>query len=274
MTNWAEKINRLVSNPSRDLESLGLLADFRDALNRGEVRAASPADGGWTVHPWVRRGLLLHAALGEIGEQLEARGAQAFDYDTLPMRRFRKEDRVRVAFGAQVRDGVYLGPNTQCLPPSMINIGAYVDEGSLIDSNVMIGSCAQIGKRVSVGSGSQIGGVLAPEDAWPNVIEDDVVICGNCGVYDGVRVGKGAILSAGTVLYGVSVVYDATTGGALARGPESALEIPPNAVVMSACRTVQAGPLKDAPVQPQAAMIVGYRNDGENAAEVLRRILA
>lgn len=269
-----ERIQDLVADPKRSPAALALLAEFRDALNRGLARAASPEGDEWVVHPWVRRAILLHAHLGVVGARTTPGGERSIDYDTLPMREFSAADQVRVAVGAAVRDGAYLGPGAQCLPPSMINVGAYVGPHSLVDSNSMVGACAQVGARVSIGCGSQIGGVLSPEAWWPNILEDDVVVSGNCGVYDGVVIGRGAVLAAGVVLYGAAVVYDATNGAVLTRGEDRPLNIPPNAVVVNAVRRIGSGPLKDGPVQPQCALIAGYRNDGENAADVLRRILA
>ncbi len=171
--------------------------EFREALTQGKVRAAEKKDGGWVVNTWVKQGILLGFRLGELTEMGDA-GLSFVDKDTFPARRFKVSDRVRVVpGGSSVRMGAYVAPSVICMPPMFINVGAYVDEGTMVDSHALVGSCAQIGKRVHLSAGAQIGGVLEPVNAAPVVIEDDVLVGGNCGVYEGTLVRARAVLGAG-----------------------------------------------------------------------------
>src|SRR6266481_4196843 len=162
-----------------------VFSEFRDALTRGQVRAAEKQDGQWRVNAWVKQGILLGFRLGELEEV--SSGALTFvDKDTFPARRFMVSDRVRVVpGGSSVREGAYMAPGVICMPPMYVNVGAYVDEGTLVDSHALVGSCAQVGKRVHLSAAAQIGGVLEPVNASPVIIEDDVLVGGNCGVYEG-----------------------------------------------------------------------------------------
>ena len=174
---------------------------FRDALTSGKIRAAEKIDGHWIVNAWVKQGILLGFRVGELRETSDGDVLSFVDKDTFPARRLTLEDGIRVVpGGSSIREGAYVAPSVICMPPMFINVGAYVDEGSMIDSHALVGSCAQIGKRVHLSAAAQIGGVLEPVNAAPVIIEDDVLVGGNCGVYEGTLVRVGAVLGSGTIL--------------------------------------------------------------------------
>src|SRR3954462_6962973 len=189
-----------------------VFSDFRDALTKGEIRAAEKIDGQWTVNVWVKQGILLGFRLGELME-MGCEDLSFVDKDTFPVRQFRIEDKIRIVpGGSSVREGAFLAPSVICMPPMYINVGAYVDEGALVDSHALVGSCAQIGKRVHLSAAAQIGGVLEPVSASPVIIEDDVLVGGNCGVYEGTVVRARAVLGAGTILTRSTPLYDLVRG--------------------------------------------------------------
>src|SRR5438477_1951257 len=210
MERLRQEIERLFSaaDTQRSPATLAIFQQFRDALSAGKIRAADKRDGQWRVNAWVKQGILLGFQLGELSEA--GSGALTFvDKDTFPPRNFRAEDGVRVVpGGSAIRQGAYVAPSVICMPPMYINVGAYVDEGTLVDSHALVGSCAQIGKRVHLSAAAQIGGVLEPVNASPVIIEDDAFVGGGVGVYEGVRVGKRAVLAAGTILTASTVVFD------------------------------------------------------------------
>ncbi|MGB6743991.1 MAG: 2,3,4,5-tetrahydropyridine-2,6-dicarboxylate N-succinyltransferase, partial [Terracidiphilus sp.] len=201
---------------------------LRAALESGEVRSASPDAGaatGWRVNAWVKQGILLGFRLGAL-EEMPSPGLSFVDKHTYPARRFSAADGVRVVpGGSSVRAGAYLARGVVCMPPMYINAGAYVDEGTMVDSHALVGSCAQIGKRVHLSAAAQIGGVLEPVNASPVVIEDDVLVGGNCGVYEGTIVRKGAVLAAGTILTRGTPVFDLVNGEVLRASAELPLII-------------------------------------------------
>ncbi len=247
-----------------------LLADFRAALNRGEVRTVVPAEERWQVNAWVRKGILLHAVLGVVSD--DGTGS-SFELDTMPLRRFTLQDQVRVVpGGSTIRDGAYLGPRVSCIAPVFINLGAHVGADSILDSHVSVGFCAQIGERVHVGPGTQIGGVLHPLDRLPAILGDDVVIGGNCGVYEGVCIGKGAIVGAGTILTGASRVFDLKNRCYFKRTPKQPLLIPPNAVVVAGARPIQGAYAASGLMLP-VGVLVGYRDDPDLAEDVVAGLL-
>jgi 2,3,4,5-tetrahydropyridine-2,6-dicarboxylate N-succinyltransferase len=215
---------------------------FRAALTRGEVRAAEKRDERWVVNAWVKQGILLGFRLGELQVMSDGDVLSFVDKDTFPPRRLTLADRVRlVPGGSSIREGAYVAPSVICMPPMFINVGAYVDEGSMIDSHALVGSCAQIGKRVHLSAAAQIGGVLEPVNAAPVIIEDDVLVGGNCGVYEGTLVGARAVLGAGTILTRSTPLYDLVRGEIYRASPEQPLEVPENAVVVPGSRAVKKG---------------------------------
>lgn len=245
-------------------EARAVFLEFRDALTQGTARAAENVDGRWTVNTWVKHGILLGFRLGELAETGCA--ALSFvDKDTFPARRFALADRVRVVpGGSSVRLGAYVAPSVICMPPMFINVGAYVDEGTMIDSHALVGSCAQIGKRVHLSAAAQIGGVLEPVNAAPVIIEDDVLVGGNCGVYEGTLVRARAVLGAGTILTRSTPLYDLVRNEVYRATPDAPLEVPEGAVVVPGSRAVKKGAAAKLGISLYTPVIVKYRDDKTN----------
>jgi 2,3,4,5-tetrahydropyridine-2-carboxylate N-succinyltransferase len=249
--------------------------EFKSALNCGEVRAAERNDSGeWLVHAWVKQGLLLGFRMGALTDMSEGNSFKFFDKDTYPARPTSIGDNVRIVpGGSTIRDGAYVAPGVVCMPPMFVNAGAYVDEGTMIDSHALVGSCAQIGKRVHISAAAQIGGVLEPVGAVPVVIEDDVLVGGNCGVYEGAIVRERAVLASGTVLTGSTPVYDLVRGEIYQRKAGRSLEIPPGAVVVPGARAVQTEQGRNWGLSLYAAIIVKYRDEKTDTAVQLEDYL-
>ena len=241
--------------------------DFRSALTRGEIRAAEKVtapDGKtrWIVNPWVKQGILLGFRLGELKEMSDGDVLSFIDKDTFPARRLTLADRVRVVpGGSSIREGAYVAPSVICMPPMYINVGAYVDECTMIDSHALVGSCAQIGKRVHLSAAAQIGGVLEPVNAAPVIIEDDVLVGGNCGVYEGTLVRARAVLGAGTILTRSTPLYDLARGEIYRAAPDKPLEVPENAVVVPGSRAVSKGKGSEWNLSLYTPVIVKYRDE-------------
>jgi 2,3,4,5-tetrahydropyridine-2-carboxylate N-succinyltransferase len=236
--------------------------DFRTRLTRGEIRAAEQIDGRWTVNTWVKEGILLGFRLGELREMSDGDVLSFVDKDTFPARRVALSDRVRVVpGGSSIREGAYVAPSVICMPPMFINVGAYVDEGTMVDSHALVGSCAQIGKRVHLSAAAQIGGVLEPVNAAPVIIEDDVLVGGNCGVYEGTLVRARAVLGAGTILTRSTPLYDLVRGEVYRATPEHPLEVPENAVVVPGSRAVTKGKGAEWNLSLYTPVIVKYRDE-------------
>ncbi len=250
--------------------------ELKAALNEGRVRAAEPdtaSPAGWKVNAWVKKGILLGFRIGRIIE-VPAGGFTFYDKHTLPLRRIPANQNVRIVpGGSSVRDGCYIGKNVTCMPPMYINVGAYVGDGSLIDSHALVGSCAQIGKRVHLSAAAQIGGVLEPVGALPVIIEDEVLVGGNCGVYEGTIVGQGAVLAAGTILTGSTPVYDLVRDAVYRREGERPLQIPPGAVVVSGARAVTQARGKELGLSLYTPVIIKYRDEKTDQAVRLEELL-
>jgi 2,3,4,5-tetrahydropyridine-2-carboxylate N-succinyltransferase len=245
-------------------EARRLFSDFRARLTRGEIRAAEKISGVWTVNPWVKQGILVGFRLGELKEMSDGDVLTFIDKDTFPARRLALADRVRlVPGGSSVREGAYVAPSVVCMPPMYINVGAYVDEGTMIDSHALVGSCAQIGKRVHLSAAAQIGGVLEPINASPVIIEDDVLVGGNCGVYEGTLVRARAVLGAGTILTRSTPLYDLPRGEVYRATPDTPLEVPEGAVVVPGSRAVTKAKGKAAEwgLSLYTPVIVKYRDE-------------
>src|SRR5688500_16899368 len=249
--------------------------ELKRALNRGEVRAAEKgADGKWLVNSWVKQGLLLGFRMGAITDMSAGESLKFFDKDTYPSRPTKIEDNVRIVpGGSTIRDGAYIAPGVVCMPPMFVNAGAYVDQNTMIDSHALVGSCAQIGKRVHISAGAQIGGVLEPVGAVPVIIEDDVLVGGNCGVYEGTIVRERAVLASGTILTGSTPVYDLVHGEIFQRRADGPLEIPAGAVVVPGARAVTTERGRDWGLSLYAAIIVKYRDQKTDAAVQLEDYL-
>jgi len=258
------EIERLATLPtaSGDQNARATFEKFRDALTRGEIRAAEKKDGRWEVNVWVKQGILLGFRLGELAQMSTGECLSFVDKDTFPARKFAPGDRVRVVpGGSSVRTGAYVAPSVICMPPMYINVGAYVDEGTMIDSHALVGSCAQIGKRVHVSAAAQIGGVLEPVNAAPVIIEDDVLVGGNCGVYEGTLVRARAVLGAGTILTRSTPLYDLVRGTVHRASESGPLEVPEGAVVVPGSRAVQKGQAAEWGISLYTPVIVKYRDE-------------
>lgn len=248
-------------------QALRTVAELRHLLNDGAERAATPGPDGWTVNTWVKKGILLAFRLGELSEHPSDPPFSFFDKSTLPARAFDLDDKVRVVpGGTTVRDGAYIAPGVILMPPAFVNIGAYVGEGTLIDSHALVGSCAQIGRRVHLSAAAQIGGVLEPINATPVIVEDDVMIGGNCGVFEGTRIGTGAVLAAGVVLTRSTPVFDLVRECIHTASGDQPLAIPPAAVVVPGSRAVTKGKGPEWGLSLSTPVIVKYRDSKTEAA--------
>jgi 2,3,4,5-tetrahydropyridine-2-carboxylate N-succinyltransferase len=267
-----DQIEAAFAGPPSD-QHLDLFHRFKEALNRGEVRAAEPDPGsaaGWKVNAWVKQGILLGFRLGKIVDM--SAGLPFLDKDTYPLRRLGEGIRV-VPGGSSIRDGVYLGKGVTCMPPMYINAGAWVDDGTLVDSHALVGSCAQVGKRVHLSAAAQLGGVLEPVGALPVIVEDDVLIGGNCGVYEGTVVKRRAVLAAGVILTRSTPVYDLVRE-TIHRAPENGpLVIPEEAVVVPGSRNVTRGKGREWGVSLYTPVIVKYRDEKTDTAVRLEELL-
>ena len=240
-------------------------AKLREALSSGQVRSAEPDASspiGWRVNTWVKQGILLGFKFGDNADVSSDHGKWPFyDKDTLPLKKPGLAAGVRIVpGGSSVRDGVYIAPGVICMPPMYINIGAYVGEQSLIDSHALVGSCAQIGARVHVSAGAQIGGVIEPVGAIPVIVEDEALIGGNTGVYEGAVIKARAVIAAGTVLTGSTPVYDLVRGDVIKPTADRPLVIPEGAVVVPGARAVTAGKGPDWGLALSTPVIVKYRD--------------
>ena len=265
-----EQIESIAARPGNDFstEDRAVFDELKSALNRGEVRAAEKsASGKWLVNSWVKRGILLGFRMGAIADMSEGENFKFFDKDTYPTRPTKIDDNVRIVpGGSTIRDGAYIAPGVVCMPPMFVNVGAYVDEGTMIDSHALVGSCAQIGKRVHISAAAQIGGVLEPVGAVPVIIEDDVLVGGNCGVYEGTIVRERAVLASGTILTGSTPVYDLVKDEIYQRTADGPLEIPAGAVVVPGSRAVTTERGRDLGLSLYAAIIVKYRDEKTDTA--------
>lgn len=246
---------------------------LRCELSAGTVRAAEPdpaSPTGWRVNGWVKRGILLAFRFGSTVDMTPEGRGLFFDKDTLPLKPLAASSGVRVVpGGSSIRDGAYLGRGVICMPPMYVNIGAWIGDESLIDSHALVGSCAQIGSRVHLSAAAQIGGVLEPVGALPVIIEDDVLIGGNCGVYEGAVIRKRAVLAAGTVLTASTPLHDLVHGTIIRAAAGEPLVVPEGAVVVPGTRPIQSGPGRDWGLSVSAPIIVKYRDERTSARTAL-----
>ena len=271
------EIERLYSAGSLPVAAAGqarqVFQEFRVALTQGKIRAAEEHDGQWRVNTWVKQGILLGFRLGEL-EEISSGALTFVDKDTFPARHFGIAEKVRVVpGGSAVRQGAYVAPGVICMPPMYINVGAYVDEGTLIDSHALVGSCAQVGKRVHLSAAAQIGGVLEPVNASPVIIEDDVLVGGNCGVYEGTQVRSSAVLGAGTILTRATPVYDIVREQVYRSSANSPLIIPENAVVVPGSRAISKGKAAEWGLSLYTPVIVKYRDEKTQGSIELEDLL-
>jgi 2,3,4,5-tetrahydropyridine-2-carboxylate N-succinyltransferase len=252
--------------PSYSDEDVRLFTDFRELLNQGAIRSAEPDPShatGWRVNTWVKKGILLGFRMGSVVEMGGGNGdAQFFDKSTYPLKQFTLDDKVRIVpGGSSIRSGCYVGRGVTCMPPMYINVGSHVGDGTMVDSHALIGSCAQIGRNCHISAASQIGGVLEPIGALPVIVEDEVLVGGNCGIYEGTVVKRRAVLGSGTILNRSTPVYDLvrnTVHRAINDGP---LVIPENAVVVPGSRKVTSRPGSDWGISLYTPVIVKYRDE-------------
>ncbi len=277
-----DRIEQLFAQPPDKLDRAGALQAFNELrffLNNGEVRAAVPSTAagntaGWIVNAWVKQGILLGFRLGEIADFSLSDGMRFFDKSTLPLRKLTLDHHVRVVpGGSSVRDGSYLGPSVVVMPPAFINIGAYVDAGTMIDSHALVGSCAQVGKRVHLSAGAQLGGVLEPVNSLPVIVEDDVFIGGNAGIFEGAIVKHHAVIAAGVLLTASTPVYDVVNGTVLRGSRTSPLVIPDGAVVVPGTRPLPHASAREQGLSAYAPIIVKYRDARTDAATALEESL-
>ena len=258
-------------------DARAVVESLLDALEKGTVRAAAkdPGTGEWRAVPWVKRGILLGFRVGAIVDMSirsadDHIGFSFFDKDTYPPRRLTAADGIRIVPGGScIRRGAYIASGVVCMPPMYVNVGAHIGTGTMIDSHALVGSCAQVGERVHLSAAAQLGGVLEPVNAAPVVIEDDVVIGGNCGIYEGTVVRKGAVIGAGVVLTRGTPVYDLERETVHRAESGRALVIPENAVVVPGARQVKSKWAQDQGISLQTPVIVKYRDEKTDAATAL-----
>jgi len=276
--NLQSRIEEFFIRPAREYgeEYFQAFDELKAGLNQGRIRAAQPdpsSSTGWEVNAWVKKGILLGFRLGQIVE-MPGLGLPFFDKHTYPLKQIGLPQKVRIVpGGSSIRDGCYIGEGVVCMPPMYVNVGAYVGDGALIDSHALVGSCAQVGKRVHVSAAAQIGGVLEPVGAMPVIIEDDALVGGNCGVYEGTIVGAGAVLAAGTVLTGSTPVYDLVRDAVYRAEGDQPLQIPAGAVVVPGARAVTKGRGKELGLSLYTPIIIKYRDEKTSQAVRLEELL-
>ena len=275
-----ERIGRLEAGAPLPHDALRIVDQLLVALERGDVRAARrDEDGRWQAVPWVKRGILLGFRVGQMVEMtVPLTGAHAdfsfFDKSTFPPRAFRSDHGVRIVpGGSAVRRGAYLAPGVICMPPMYVNVGAWVGEGSMIDSHALVGSCAQVGARVHVSAAAQLGGVLEPVNASPVIVEDEALVGGNVGIYEGTIVRARAVIGAGVILTRGTPVYDLVRETVHRGSADKPLEIPEGAVVVPGARMVRGEWAEQEGVSIQTPVIVKYRDDRTDTATALEQWL-
>lgn len=271
-----EQIEALAVKSEFDVADRKIFEEFKGFLSRGEIRAAEKDEqGNWQTNAWVKQGILLGFKIGKmVNMSFSGESFQFFDKDTYPLRPMNLDDKIRlVPGGSTIRDGSYVAPGVVCMPPMYINVGAYVDENTMIDSHALVGSCAQVGKRVHISAAAQIGGVLEPVNANPVIIEDDCLIGGNTGVYEGVIVRERCVLASGVILTRSTPVFDLTNEKIYKSDGAKPLEIPAGAVVVQGSRQITSGFGKENGLSLYAPIIVKYRDERTDAATKLEDYL-
>ena len=269
-----ERLYALGDGVSEDHLVLGTFVRFRDALTSGEIRAAEKIGGHWQTNAWVKQGILLGFRIGRLVESGDPKVLTFVDKGTYPARRFAAREQIRVIpGGSSVRTGAYVASSVVCMPPMFINVGAYVDAGTMVDSHALVGSCAQIGKRVHISAAAQIGGVLEPINATPVVIDDDVMVGGNCGVYEGTQVGEKAVLGAGVILTRSTPLFDVVKGEIYRATDEAPLRVPEGAVVVPGSRAINKGKAAEWGLSLYAPVIVKYRDERTDRGVELEDLL-
>ncbi len=274
--NLQEKIEQLFTKSEFDASDRATFDDFKTALRTGAIRSAERDENGdWHANSWVKRGILLGFKMGEmVTMSFSGESFQFFDKNTFPLRPMNLDDKIRIVpGGSTIRDGSFVGENVVLMPPCYVNVGAYVGEGTMIDSHALVGSCAQIGKRVHLSAAAQIGGVLEPVGAVPVIIEDDCLIGGNTGVYEGTIVREKAVLASGVILTRSTPVFDLVNETIIKADGEKSLEIPSGAVVVQGARQITSGFGKENGLSVYAPIIVKYRDEKTDASTRLEDYL-
>jgi 2,3,4,5-tetrahydropyridine-2-carboxylate N-succinyltransferase len=272
----ARAVEAAAADPERHpLEELRrLFEELKAGLNDGSIRAAEKEGDRWVVRSWVKSGILLGFRIGTLARLDVGSGFPFFDRDTFPLKSLTLDSGVRIVpGGTAVRDGCYVARGVAIMPPSYVNVGAWIGEGTLLDSHVLVGSCAQIGRRVHLSAGAQIGGVLEPVGELPVIVEDEVLVGGNCGVYEGAIVRERAVLAAGVIVTGGTPVYDVVRGSELRKQPGRPLEIPAGAVVVPGSRAIRGGKGAEWGLSLQTPVIVKYRDAKTDASATLEDLL-
>ncbi len=254
-------------------EALNRFYEVVRDLEAGKVRVAEKVDGEWKVNSWVKEVILTGFKYGKLVDMTEGQFS-FFDKDTIPTRKFGAESGVRIVpGGSSVRAGAFLAPSVIMMPPSYVNIGAYVDSDTMIDSHALVGSCAQVGRHVHLSAASQLGGVLEPVGALPVIIEDNVFIGGNCGIYEGTIVKENAVIGTGVIINASTAIFDATTGEFIRRNENGQMVVPEGAVVVAGSRPITKGPGKEQGIHLYTPVIVKYRDSKTAASVVLEDLL-
>jgi 2,3,4,5-tetrahydropyridine-2-carboxylate N-succinyltransferase len=271
-----EKIEQLFTQTEFDSSDREVFEEFKTVLRRGEIRAAEKDESGnWQTNAWVKQGILLGFKMGKmVNMSFSGETFQFFDKETYPLRPMNLDDNVRIVpGGSSIRDGSYIAPGVVCMPPMYVNVGAFVDEGTMIDSHALVGSCAQIGKRVHISAAAQIGGVLEPINANPVVIEDDCLIGGNTGIYEGVIVREKCVIASGVILTRSTPLFDLVNEKIYKSDGAKPLEVPKNAVVVQGSRQISSGFGKENGLSIYAPIIVKYRDEKTDASTKLEDYL-
>ena len=274
--NLREQIEQLFAKTEFDARDREVYEEFKSALRTGAVRSAEKdTDGNWRANAWVKQGILLGFRMGKMVEMsMPTETFRFFDKDTFPLRPMTLDDGVRIVMGGStIRDGSYVAKNVVLVPPCYVNVGSYVDEGTMVDSHALVGSCAQIGKRVHLSAAAQIGGVLEPVGALPVIIEDDVLVGGNTGVYEGTIVRERAVLASGVILTRSTPLFDLVNGTTIKSTDGVPLEVPAGAVVVQGSRAISSGYGKENGLSIYCPIIVKYRDDKTDTSTKLEDYL-
>lgn len=270
-----ERLYPLPADGIRDQGGLEVFYHLKRLLNNGQARAAQKDGETWRVNEWVKKGILIGFKLGQLSDMSIDGRFRFFDKDTFPLKALIEKDNVRVVpGGTSIRDGCFVSSQTIIMPPAYINVGAYVDAGTLIDSHALVGSCAQLGKNIHLSAAAQIGGVLEPVGAMPVIIEDDVMIGGNCGIYEGTIVKRRAVIGAGVILTGSTPVFDIVRNEVYRKTKDAPLTIPEGAVVVAGSRPLTSNVMaRERQLSIYTPIIIKYRDEKTDAATALEDVL-
>jgi 2,3,4,5-tetrahydropyridine-2,6-dicarboxylate N-succinyltransferase len=255
-------------------KALEAFKEMAGLINKGTVRSAEKTNGVWQANTWVKKGILLGFRLGKLKNMSINNNYRFFDKNTLPLKHLKASDNIRlVPGGSTIRNGCYIGKGVICMPPMYVNIGAYIDDNSLIDSHALVGSCAQLGKRIHLSAAAQIGGVLEPINSVPVIVEDDVMIGGNSGIYEGTIISRRAVIGAGCIITGSTPVYDTVKGKILKKTKDEPLVIPEGAVVVAGSRPLKNKFGIENNLSIYTPVIIKYRDEKTDAATALEESL-